>query len=97
MPIDPVERLRHLENMIGRLRAEIARSSQQQGDRASIEHNIRGQNSPASDGTSDENEASGLETEFGRLAIGNGKTRYVLSSFWASLDEEVGIQQYMRT
>lgn len=31
----------------------------------------------------------GLETEFGRLAIGEGRSRYVTSNFWASLNDEV--------
>jgi hypothetical protein len=30
-----------------------------------------------------------LESDLGRLAVGDGRSRYIVSSFWASLNEEV--------
>ncbi|KAL7933083.1 hypothetical protein V8C35DRAFT_327862 [Trichoderma chlorosporum] len=51
-----LERLQHLEGVIGHLR---------------------------------DNYIAELGTELGRLAVGDGRSRYISSSFWASLDEEV--------
>jgi hypothetical protein len=37
----------------------------------------------------DENPAAGIENRFGRLVMNEGKSRYVSSSFWANLSNEV--------
>jgi hypothetical protein len=35
-------------------------------------------------------QVNGLEGRFGRLVVGDGKSRYINPSFWASLSNEVG-------
>ncbi|KAJ5981081.1 C6 transcription protein [Penicillium waksmanii] len=42
-----------------------------------------------SDSIESADEMPNLETEFGRLAMGNGRSRYMIGNYWASLDEEV--------
>ena len=36
-------------------------------------------------------QTNGLDQRFGRLVIGEGKSRYVASGFWASLSEQVRV------
>jgi hypothetical protein len=97
IPLGAMERLHHLEDAIGSLRAELSfessrvvaegegiaeRSAQEKGtDSTQIESTHHGRSCM--------DEVTGLETEFGRLAVGDGRSRYIVGSFWASLNEEV--------
>lgn len=73
------ERIRHLEHVINHMKKHL--------DRALIPEET--ESSPHSDSTKDVDEIDDLDTEFGRLAMGNGRSRYMNSTYWASLDEEV--------
>ncbi|TFB06975.1 Bikaverin cluster transcription factor bik5 [Trichoderma ghanense] len=92
-----LERLQHLEGVIGHLRdnySQVAKQPSSQQAEVRPTPDIREADStPHSDsanGGGSQNDALGeLGTELGRLAIGDGQSRYISSSFWASLDEEV--------
>lgn len=92
-----LERLQHLEGVIGHLRENYNQGvSQLFSEKAntSIKANSRGpkaisqSHSPNGRGARKDDVAE-LGTELGRLAVGEGRSRYISSSFWASLDEEV--------
>ncbi|KAM6483680.1 hypothetical protein HDV62DRAFT_359091 [Trichoderma sp. SZMC 28011] len=94
-----LERLQHLEGVIGHLRDNYSQGGTQQSPKtteARANAIIEGReatrrSSPTNNrGTQNQNDAvTELGTELGRLAIGDGRSRYISSSFWASLDEEV--------
>ena len=39
---------------------------------------------------------TGLENRFGRLVVGEGKSRYINPSFWASLSHEVCLGSFLK-
>ncbi|KAJ5559033.1 hypothetical protein N7461_003005 [Penicillium sp. DV-2018c] len=49
----------------------------------------RTESTPQSDRTDSADEIVNLDSEFGRLAMGDGRSRYMTCNHWASLDEEV--------
>jgi hypothetical protein len=78
-----MERLRHLESIVGRLRSDLHVDpllADKDGPDDSLANPCH---QPSPSNTSD------LEAEFGRLAIADGRSRYVVGSFWASLADEV--------
>ncbi|UKZ74868.1 hypothetical protein TrVFT333_002538 [Trichoderma virens FT-333] len=92
-----LERLQHLEGVIGHLRDSYGQGTTQKSTKtAEVRANasIEGcETTPRSDSTDSRrtqpNAVAELGTELGRLAVGDGRSRYISSSFWASLDEEV--------
>jgi hypothetical protein len=94
-----MERLRHLEGVIVRLQADLAgRSSILLAENKEVSGGkVRDTGEDCTGSETMNREENGLEgvtkleTELGRLAIRDGRSRYVVSSFWASLDEEVCI------
>ncbi|KAM0517104.1 hypothetical protein ACHAPE_005216 [Trichoderma viride] len=92
-----LERLQHLEGVIGILRDNYSQGATTQSLEATqaCVNAIReeGETIYPSDSTSDrrtqDDAVAELGTELGRLAVGDGRSRYISSSFWASLDEEV--------
>jgi hypothetical protein len=92
-----MERLRNLKNVIVRLQADLAvKSSPALAEDEEIPGTVVQEMKMDSSQTESTNRdqscmggATELETELGRLAIEDGRSRYVVSSFWASLDEEV--------
>ncbi|KAL6851827.1 hypothetical protein J3F83DRAFT_765038 [Trichoderma novae-zelandiae] len=90
-----LERLQHLEGVIGHLRDNYNQgATQTQHAEVQPTSDIReAGTTPRSDSTNSggsQNDAvAELGAEFGRLAVGDGRSRYISSSFWASLDEEV--------
>jgi hypothetical protein len=94
-----LERLQHLEGVIGILRDNYSQGATKQSPEATeaCVNAIReeGETTYPSDSTSDrrtqDDAVAELGTELGRLAVGDGRSRYISSSFWASLDEEVCI------
>lgn len=93
VPLGAMERLRRLEDAIGTLRSELKLESSPAVPQGTvpIETSSYGKfnDSALSRRWSCADEMSHLETEVGRLAVGEGRSRYVVSSYWASLDEEV--------
>lgn len=92
-----LERLRRLEGVVQTLNAQVEEHEQEAAERT------RKQSAPsepavwcrsesnrnvAVDNASDKS-AEELESRFGRLVIDQGRSRYVNSSFWASLNREV--------
>lgn len=94
-----LERLQHLEGVIGILRDNYSQGATNQSPETTEAcFNAVTEESEAihpSDSTSrrrtQDNAVAELGTELGRLAVGDGRSRYISSSFWASLDEEVCI------
>ena len=89
-----MERLRQLEDVIGRLRADIEPSRLPVGDDLDKipvhkDNHVSGETERTDDVQSCTADTTELESEFGRLAIGDGRSRYVVGSFWANLYEEV--------
>ncbi|KAL7949267.1 hypothetical protein V8C42DRAFT_310423 [Trichoderma barbatum] len=90
-----LERLQHLEGVIGHLRDNYSNGATQSSlKNAEIRTNTiieEEETTPRSDstGTTQSDAVADLGTELGRLAVGDGRSRYISSSFWASLDEEV--------
>lgn len=92
-----LERLQHLEGVIGILRDNYSQGAAKQSPVTTgvcINANTEeGETSHLSDSTScqraQDDAVAELGTELGRLAVGDGRSRYISSSFWASLDEEV--------
>jgi hypothetical protein len=94
-----LERLQHLEGVIGLLRDSYSQGVTKQppeAAKASI-NTITEQNDTANPcdliggGGAQDDAVAELGTELGRLAVGDGRSRYISSSFWASLEEEVCI------
>lgn len=92
-------RLSRLEDIIRSLREQLdAKSSLDPGAEEEKEEMERTRrktiNSLSQDPGSYEQthdpEAAELGTEFGRLAVGEGRSRYVAGNFWAVVSEEVG-------
>ena len=48
-------------------------------------------NAPNGATVATDDSVEGLESRFGRLVVEKGRSRYVNNSFWASLNNEVGI------
>lgn len=94
-----LERLQHLEGVIGLLRDNYSQGATNQSPEttevclnAMIEEGETAYLSNSTSGRRTQNDAvAELGTELGRLAVGDGHSRYISSSFWASLDEEVCI------
>lgn len=92
-----LERLQHLEGVIGHLRDNYNQGATQQSPKttevranAIIEEREATRRSSPTNNRGTQNDAvTELGTELGRLATGDGRSRYISSSFWASLDEEV--------
>lgn len=92
-----LERLQHLEGVIGILRDNYSQGATTQSpETTGVYINAiteEGDTSHLSDSTScrraQDDAVAELGTELGRLAVGDGRSRYISSSFWASLDEEV--------
>jgi hypothetical protein len=87
---DPLERLRQLEDVMEHLRGELGleRSNVLTGSEAHTASASSKGDEPSAV-LPNQDDIAGLEVDLGRLAIGAGQTRYVLSSFWASLNDEV--------
>ncbi|KAK1238852.1 hypothetical protein MKX08_005913 [Trichoderma sp. CBMAI-0020] len=91
------ERLQHLEGVIGILRDNYSQgaTNQSPGTAEAFVKAIteEGKTTHLSDSTrgrtTQDDAVAELGTELGRLAVGDGRSRYISSSFWASLDEEV--------
>jgi hypothetical protein len=96
-PVNPMERLRHLEDVIGRLKADLeirpshilAKDEESASRLAEEVRSDTGRANATNQVRNCVEEVSHLQTELGRLAIGEGRSRYVVGSFWASLDEQV--------
>jgi hypothetical protein len=80
-----MERLGHLEAVIERLQNQIRVGSSS----ASASNELIQGEPRDSKPSGSENQIGELQNEFGRLAVGNGKSRYITSNFWASIHEEV--------
>ena len=92
--VSAMERLRQLEDVIGRLRADIEPSRlpvDDDLDKIPVhkDNHVSGETERTDDVQSCTADTTELESEFGRLAIGDGRSRYVVGSFWANLYEEV--------
>lgn len=94
-----LERLQHLEGVIGVLRDNYSQGAANQSPetteacfKAIAEEGEAANPSDSTSGRRAQDDAvAELGTELGRLAVGDGRSRYISSSFWASLDEEVCI------
>lgn len=92
-----LERLQHLEGVISHLRENYVQGASQPSSENTKVHtntNIEeADTAPRSDSTNSKiakhDAVAELGTELGRLAVGDGRSRYINSSFWASLDEEI--------
>jgi hypothetical protein len=91
-----MERLRHLESIVGRLRNDLELDQPSLDEETPADSPSVETTNPSSlpDSVCDrpgQSQEPGiqLEAEFGKLAIANGRSRYVVNSFWATLDEEV--------
>lgn len=95
LSLSAMERLGHLEDVIKHMRKDLEGKSPQplvEMGKAAEQSTNEIKNiptDPSSHGQNSMGRADGLETEFGRLAIGEGRSRYITSNFWASLNEEV--------
>lgn len=89
-----LERVKYLEGVVQQLRAELELRQPTRNDENNNPLN-RGQTRPSShahpedNGLGDKNEIADLQAEFGQLAIGEGRSRYIVSNFWANLTEQV--------
>lgn len=92
-----LERLQHLEGVIGLLRDNYSQGATKQSPKttevcvnAILEE---GETTHLFDSISSRriqnDRVAELGADLGRLAVGDGRSRYISSSFWASLDEEV--------
>ncbi|KAF4984935.1 hypothetical protein FDECE_16964 [Fusarium decemcellulare] len=84
-----LERLRHLETIISRMQSHLGPEVLRDiaSDTTTTKQLLRkGTSTPQSDSAKDVDE---LGTDFGRLAMGDGRSRYVIGSCWASLSDEV--------
>ncbi|EHK47823.1 hypothetical protein TRIATDRAFT_172547, partial [Trichoderma atroviride IMI 206040] len=92
-----LERLQHLEGVIGILRDNYSQGATHQSPKtteACVNAITAGgetfhPSDPTRGRTTQDDAVAELGTELGRLAVGDGRSRYISSSFWASLDEEV--------
>lgn len=94
-----LDRVRHLENVIDHMQKyidpTIALPLAINGSPPKVQKvqkndkNEKNESSPHSISTESANEMASLDTEFGRLAMGNGRSRYMIGNYWASLDDEV--------
>lgn len=86
-----LERLRRLEGVVSSLNAQVEEHEQEAVDRdkerrSSTSDQGCSRHSPS---VAADNSVDGLETRFGRLVVEKGRSRYINSSFWASLNNEV--------
>lgn len=94
-----LERLQHLEGVIGILRDNYSQGATNQSpetteacfNAVTEESEVIHPSDSTSRRRTQDNAVAELGTELGRLAVGDGRSRYISSSFWASLDEEVCI------
>jgi len=101
--VGAMQRLRNLEDLIGRLRSELeSKSSQPPTGDDEIAEGLAQEDTtqstrvnPINSSGASVDDESELEVELGRLAIGDGRSRYVASGFWTTLSEEV-CQVYAR-
>ncbi|KAF5124130.1 Bikaverin cluster transcription factor bik5 [Metarhizium anisopliae] len=99
-----LERVRYLEGVVQQLRAKLESLSgpHEGGDGASSRGQTASPAQPHAahdadgvpglheeDEDEDEDEVTQLQTEFGQLAVGDGRSRYIVSNFWANLTEKV--------
>jgi hypothetical protein len=92
-----MERLRRLESVIENLQADLVTKSDQLmalGDGAQrdvSQQRSEGEKSPDSSkaGQTQARGVSSLDAEFGKLAVREGRSRYVTENFWATLSDEV--------
>ncbi|KID70594.1 fungal specific transcription factor domain-containing protein, partial [Metarhizium hybridum] len=99
-----LERVRYLEGVVQQLRAKLESltGSHEGGDDASSRGHTASPAQPHAaheadgvpglheeDEAEDEEEMTQLQTEFGQLAVGDGRSRYIVSNFWANLTEKV--------
>lgn len=92
-----MERLSHLEDVIGHMRKDLeVKTSQLMTEKCMVSGqstqemtNDSTEPDPTSDRQNSVDKVVELDAEFGKLAIGDGRSRYITSNFWASLNEEV--------
>ncbi|PVH93292.1 hypothetical protein DM02DRAFT_619357 [Periconia macrospinosa] len=98
-----LDRLRRLEGVVQSLNAQVEEHEQEaaQRERKAAEIDSKSTEDEGSEercpmgsmgqrpSVIEETSVEGLETRFGRLVVDQGRSRYVNSSFWASLNNEV--------
>lgn len=85
-----MERLKRLEGVVQTLNAQVEEGELEAKSRQDsiADECANRRNNGASTAPVDES-VEGLETRFGRLVVDEGRSRYINSSFWASLSTEV--------
>ncbi|KAH8811142.1 fungal-specific transcription factor domain-containing protein [Xylogone sp. PMI_703] len=95
--LSAIQRLSHLEDAIAHLRKDLDVKSSQpltKGDKAveGLTAEYTKDATPPGQTSHDwshQDEETELGIEFGRLAVGDGRSRYITSTFWANIREEV--------
>jgi hypothetical protein len=97
-----LERLRRLEGVVTSLNAQVEGHEQEAAERERERQNSTSaeacpmaqqdkRNAQNGANVAADNSVEGLENRFGRLVVEKGRSRYINNSFWASLNNEVGI------